>query len=486
MSIKVLNRPILIIGTQEVEDEKAVFDFSGSKFTSLNMQLFLNNTSFLNKDVDIQLPSTLTSVTTNIYSGANGNYKTWFNSLPTVSSDSYIPANTTNLTIEYLFDVSHDNVYLATSWSSRTSQITLYATGLAVGTVLQPYTLSGGAVITWYSDEEYQNVVTESASPTQTYYGRVAYPTTRVVWHLTISLTDANVTILGSNSINYGVDNPFVPVGLSLTVTPIQTDPDKDILVTFEINGVDYSSTGTATITATSDTSITVVYGDQEYSPTLNINSWTKIQKACEDGLAGNFWAVGDTKTDTGTDGTTRTMRICDMQGLYNKHVVFEQVELESTSYVWNQSSNVDENNAYNNYSISQMRTTHLPAIMLKYSALLQSSLTDTSYIVATNGNNGTLLTLTDKLFLPAMKELFGTTSYSRTEEANALTQFQYYSTHNQNSYRVKYQGANANFWWSRSPFSGNTSYVCFVYTIGSASYNYANSSSGVAPCFSF
>lgn len=485
MSIKVVNRGIPIIGAQAIED-KEVFDFSGSKFTSLSMQLFLNNTSFLEKDINIHLPTTLSSITANIFSGANGNFKVWFDSLPTVSNSSYIPANSSNLNIEYLFDVSHDNVYTATNWSSRTSQITLFVTGLAAGTILQPYTISGGAAITWYSDEEYQTVVTQSSGPTQTYYGRVASPTTRVVWHLSISLTDANVTILGNNNINYGVDNPFVPVGLTLTITPAQSDPEKDILIAFEINGVDYSSDGTATIVANSDISITVAYSDQSYSPILDINSWTNIKKACEDGLAGNFWAVGDTKTDIGTDGVTRTMRICDMQGLYSKHVVFEQVELESTNYVWNPSSNVDGDNAYNNYSISQMRTTHLPAIMLKYSALLQNSLTDTSYIVATNGNNGTLLTLTDKLFLPAMKELFGTTSYSRTEEANALVQYQYYSTHNQNSYRIKYQGTTAQIWWSRSPGSGSTYVVCYVGGNGGANRSYANISHGVAPCFSF
>lgn len=218
---------------------------------------------------------------------------------------------------------------------------------------------------------------------------------------------------------------------------------------------------------------------------TLSNNSWSTIKAVCEQGVASNYWAVGDTKTDAGTDGNTRTFRIADMTGMYGKHVVFEQVELEPLAYQWNSSSNVDSDNCSNNYNISNMRNTHLPAIMTKYSSSLQNSLTNTTYKVATNGNNGTILNLTNKLFLPAEKEIWATRYYSRTEEFDVLTTFSYYMTHTAASDRIKYRSLYANNWWLRSPNSGDPDFVCRVGIYGGNDYYRASASNGVATCFS-
>lgn len=215
--------------------------------------------------------------------------------------------------------------------------------------------------------------------------------------------------------------------------------------------------------------------------PILNNNDWATIRAVCEAGEAANYWSVGDTKTDVGTDGNTRTFRIVDMQGLYSKHVVFEQVELEPDGYAWNSSAN-------SQYRNSQMRNTHLPAIMAKYSSELQTNLTDTTYKVATSGSNGTILDLTDKLFLPAMKELFGNASNSRPEEADVLSHYQYYATNTATSYKIKTKiGENSpSDWWSRSAFNGSDDNVCIIRNIGNANISYVSNSKGVAPCFAF
>ena len=44
--------------------------------------------------------------------------------------------------------------------------------------------------------------------------------------------------------------------------------------------------------------------------PVLANNSWADIKAVCEAGEAGDYWNVGDTKSDLGTDGNTRTFRI--------------------------------------------------------------------------------------------------------------------------------------------------------------------------------
>lgn len=223
-----------------------------------------------------------------------------------------------------------------------------------------------------------------------------------------------------------------------------------------------------------------------DIDPILANNSWAKIRKVCEAGLAGDYWSLGDTKTDLGTDGVTRTFRICDMQGLYGKHVVFEQVELEATSAVWNRQFNVDDNNCYNDYNISNMRTTVLPALLLKYSTELSGQITNTTYKVAKNGNSTTILDLTDKLFLPAEKEIFGSATYSRSEEASALTWYALYQANNTNAFRIKNQNGSATSWWERSPYSGIAGSACNVFSGGGAVGSVAYNSRGVAPCFSF
>ena len=151
-----------------------------------------------------------------------------------------------------------------------------------------------------------------------------------------------------------------------------------------------------------------------------------------------------------------------------NKHVVFEQVGLDSDTIQWNTSSNVDGDNAYNDWNISNMRTTALPARLLLLSSELQAIITNTTIQTATNGNNGTLVSTSDKLFLVAEKEMTGTRQYSRTEEFDALTTWTYWTTHTTNNDRIKYdQTSTARGYWLRSPRSGSVDGVVNVYFSG-------------------
>ena len=222
----------------------------------------------------------------------------------------------------------------------------------------------------------------------------------------------------------------------------------------------------------------------EEPSSTLNNNSWPMIKAVCDLGEAGNYWSVGDTKTDVGTDGVTRTFRISDMSGIYGKNVVFEQVELEETAYAANTLENVDDDQCADNYSISDMRTTVLPSIMAKYSSSLQAVLTDTTYKVAKNADGDEILELTDKLFLPAEKEVFGASVYSVQDEAAELTQFQWYAAHSSASDRIKYIGETATEWWLRSPAEQYAEDFCIIGSNGNANGGTVTVAYGVAPCF--
>ena len=214
-------------------------------------------------------------------------------------------------------------------------------------------------------------------------------------------------------------------------------------------------------------------------------NSWSTIKQVCESGDAANYWAIGDEKTDVGTDGYTRTFRIVDMSGLYNKHVVFEQVNLDgtdgsgATGMAW-------DTNGGTNYSTSDANVTHLPSILTRYSSELQNTLTNTTIKVATAYNDSTIQDVTAKLFLMAEKEIWTSRTYSLQAEWDALTTFSYYTTHTSNSDHIKYDSsATARGWWLRSPVDGSA-LVCYVSGGGSAYYSYPSDTRGFAPCFSF
>ena len=173
---------------------------------------------------------------------------------------------------------------------------------------------------------------------------------------------------------------------------------------------------------------------------------------------------------------------------IYNgKHVVFEQVGVDSNSIQWNPSSNQDSDNAYNDWNISDMRNTHLPTRLLLLSSALQDNLTTTTIQTAKNGINGTLVSTSDKLFLVAEKEIKGTRTYSRTEEFNALTTWSYYTIHTQVSDRIKKDPSNtAQMYWMRSAVSDRIDTVEVIDENGGSNSRQATFARWVSLCYAF
>ena len=219
--------------------------------------------------------------------------------------------------------------------------------------------------------------------------------------------------------------------------------------------------------------------------PVLENNDWSLIKEVCVAGEAANYWAVGDTKKVVGGDTYERNVAIVDMTGLYGKEVVFQFMDLTDTAYA------IDADN-FNGYSASDMNVTYLAAGGAIRTEILTdelaSELTDTTVKVAKNGNNSNLVEVTNKLFLPAERELWTTRTYSIPTEFDALSTFEYWQTNTSNADHVlKSPGDNtAHGWWTRSPYSGDTHRVCLVNVDGSAIYGIANYTTQVAPCFSF
>lgn len=99
--------------------------------------------------------------------------------------------------------------------------------------------------------------------------------------------------------------------------------------------------------------------------------------------------------------------------------------------------------------------------------------------ITASENNSDVLTTSIDYFALFAEKEVFGTNTYSRAAEANALTQIDYYKV--TANYTKNIDGSVV-VWWERSPYSNHTGYFCSVTRGGGKGYGTAGSERGLAP----
>ena len=83
--------------------------------------------------------------------------------------------------------------------------------------------------------------------------------------------------------------------------------------------------------------------------------------------------------------------------------------------------------------------------------------------------------TVSDSCFLLSEIEVFGSTTFSVSGEG---TQYAYYKAGNS---KVKNEGGYANYWWERSPYSGDEIQFCRVNNSGDARLDIAGRSYGVA-----
>lgn len=96
-------------------------------------------------------------------------------------------------------------------------------------------------------------------------------------------------------------------------------------------------------------------------------------------------------------------------------------------------------------------------------------------------GASSGLLETTDYFGLAPEKAIFGSVTYSFTDEASLYAQWDWYKT---SANRVKKLGdtSSADDWWECSPYSGSSNSFCHVYSGGGASYSGASYTNGLAP----
>ena len=466
----------------------ADFDFRNSTFTYLYDSLWAG-CHFNGK---VFFPSTLNRIEGNFLSSAIGNWVTHFNSIPSVSSSSYLRNdNPGTFTVRYAFPYTQlETALVATNWSSHTSQMVGYGSDFEAGTTLPAYRRDTGVGITWYSDAALTTAITTSSSPTDVYYCSLS--PTRLVWFVdTPSLLDASFTI-SDGSTTYGEGSP-IPVNTTVTITPSYTDPTKDQLFLLKVNDVDYTSAGTATIQVTENLMIKVAYWDGEHQPFLPIlsdNPWSMIKVASQTNSIPSTWNIGDTKTFT-YNGDTYTARLVDKTGKYNRvsddstaYLGFEVTELLPDYEVYNSNGNNKPNESE---LLAKMNS---GVIWDNMDADLKAALEAVKVKVSQGGDSSTQNTIIDwegKLFLPREHDLFSTRLWSVQAEWDVITQDQYYQENDTNSARRKCRKTSSlenNPYWEMTPCTGFASYVCTVRADGRAGGYESHNSDGVSVRF--
>ena len=282
---------------------------------------------------------------------------------------------------------------------------------------------------------------------------------------------------------------------------------------TWTVTGVSMGTTVEKTVNVTA---IEVYFITLEFIPdVLNNATWAQIKQASDAGIASNYWSVGDTKQIT-INGKVSDGLTLSNYGTYVYIIGFDHngavegtgiafggfktaqangidVALCDNGYDSGKSSgqwfNMNNNNSTTGgWASCNMRNNTLPLVKSALPSDLQSVLkTTTIYSDNTGGGSDVASYVTatqDDLYLLAEFEIFGARAYANSAERNHQQQYAYYVAGNS---KIKYNHsstATAVRWWERSVYATNTGFFCFVNTDGTANFNSAILSFGLAVAF--
>ena len=470
------------------------FDFKNSSFSNLGNYAFggQNQTTGLNY-TEIILPNSCTTIGAYAFYYIKNSNIYFTREIPaTIQSNTFTGMSNTNLWIPY----NSVNAYrTAANWSASevVSAIKGYApantftTGQTLPTINEE-----GYGLTWYSDKACTVQVTTVSDPTQELYCIVG---TTILAYRIQSVNTMDCTVTFSDGTNTYVQGDQVPVGTSLTIASVATDPTKTQVYMFDINGTDYKPSSSETITVASDISVIALYYDgvnPPVDPVLNNNTWQQILIGCQNGLAGTLWQVGDTKTDS----TGLVWAIVDLKNSryqradgtgYTKCTFMPVGRCFDQTTTWYTSSTTE------NYSQSLVNT-ELSTGGVFYNQIdpTLAALVDQNKIIvkASQASSSATVDCTVGFFAACYTEMGYTGSYNYATNAeticNGVTMgaFEYFAS-NTNSLRIRYDSTNAaRAYWLRSRYFSNI--AVFVGTAGSFGSSSVTGNNRVCPCFAF
>lgn len=207
----------------------------------------------------------------------------------------------------------------------------------------------------------------------------------------------------------------------------------------------------------------------------LEDTSWSDISIMSSFGVCDQYFKVGDKKNIT-VNGVSYPVQIIGfnhdtLTAGGTAGVTFQLVNCLATTYPMEAS-----NTNANGWEGCVMRKTTLnTTIYGQLNSDLKSVIKAANKVSSVGNNSSGLETTSDKLFLLSEIEVFGATTYSFAGEGS---QYEYYKAGNST---IKTVNGSVNGWWERSPFSGFTTYFCYVNSDGNANFNVAGGSGGVS-----
>ena len=214
--------------------------------------------------------------------------------------------------------------------------------------------------------------------------------------------------------------------------------------------------------------------------PVFSSNSWKQIVKACQMNKVPDTWEVGDYKNMTINGEEYLVVIIGKNHDAYSDGtgtapLTMQLLDIYETAYRF-----ASTNSNRSGWENSEMRITHLPAIMALMPSEVRDGIREISKKTSAGGRSETIITTADKLFLLAETEAQAASTYSAAGEG---TLYSYYSD---TMRRVKARSGYGYSWWLRSPNEDNEFTFCEVSPTGSGTVNTANNTSGVSFAFCF
>lgn len=227
---------------------------------------------------------------------------------------------------------------------------------------------------------------------------------------------------------------------------------------------------------------------------TLEETSWEKIREIILSGNAADYWSVGDTKT-VKIGGLSYTARLADLQdgryeysdGSGSSKAVFELLEL------YNNQTLSDFNIKTGSTNNGGWATSFLKKTVLDTWAWnnlpddLKNVISKVKVLSSVGGTNSNETSSSDnRLFIPAVIELFDSPNGSLGLQESPLGQFDYYKTNNTNEARKKAPNntTGTTQYWTRSPFTLGTDSFCNVQGDGSVTARSVSYTLGAAIIF--
>ena len=210
-------------------------------------------------------------------------------------------------------------------------------------------------------------------------------------------------------------------------------------------------------------------------------NTWEQIIKACQTNAVPDTWAVGDQKSMT-IDGTDYLIDI-----IGKNHDTYVDGGTAPLTFQFNKSYNTgypmnSSDTCAGGWADSAMRNTHLPIILSYMPTEIKTAIREVRKVAGMgSGQNTTLETSADKLFLLAAEEVFGKGANYVPGEGS---QYAYYAAGN-TKIKTRANGT-VNGWWTRSTSLSATTGFWVVNIDGTPAHPGAANANSVAPAFCF